>query len=119
MPDIISISNVSMTYVSGLQALKVVNLSIRHGEIVALLGPNGAGKTTLINIVCGIVNATQGHVTIDGHDIVADYRAARALVGLVPQELTSYAFASVWATVSLSRVLFGKRTSPDHIARVL
>src|SRR5216110_985124 len=119
MPSIISISNLSKTYASGFQALKHVSLDIRRGEIFALLGPNGAGKTTLISIVCGIVNATEGNVLVDGHDIVADYRAARQLIGLVPQELTTDAFESVWSTVSFSRGLFGKRPNPAHIEKVL
>ncbi|HET7033991.1 MAG TPA: ABC transporter ATP-binding protein [Casimicrobiaceae bacterium] len=119
MSAIISVSNLSKTYASGFQALKRVNLDIRRGEIFALLGPNGAGKTTLIGIVCGIVNATEGRVTIDGHDNVSDYRAARSLVGLVPQELTTDAFESVWGTVAFSRGLFGKRPNPAHLERVL
>ncbi len=119
MPPIISISNLSKTYASGFQALKNVNLEIRRGEIFALLGPNGAGKTTLIGIVCGIVTPSAGTVTADGHDIVTDYRAARAMIGLVPQELTTDAFETVWATVSFSRGLFGKRPDPAHIERVL
>jgi len=119
MSAIISVSNLSKTYASGFQALKGVNLDIRPGEIFALLGPNGAGKTTLIGIICGIVNATTGRVTIDGHDNVTDYRAARSLVGLVPQELTTDAFETVWATVSFSRGLFGKPRNPDYIAKVL
>ena len=119
MSAIISVSNLSKTYASGFQALKDVNLDIRRGEIFALLGPNGAGKTTLIGIICGIVNATKGRVTIDGHDNVTDYRAARALVGLVPQELTTDAFESVWGTVAFSRGLFGKRPNPAHLERVL
>ena len=105
---VVSISNLTKTYASGLQALKQIDLEIRRGEIFALLGPNGAGKTTLINIVCGIVNATAGTITADGHDIVRDYRAARALIGLVPQELSTDAFETVWSTVSFSRGLFGK-----------
>ena len=109
---IISVSNVSKTYASGFQALKRIDLDIRRGEIFALLGPNGAGKTTLISIICGIVNASEGTVTVDGHDIVADYRAARSLIGLVPQELTTDAFETVWATVSFSRGLFGKPNEP-------
>jgi ABC-2 type transport system ATP-binding protein len=116
---VISISNLSKVYASGFQALKNVNLDIRRGEIFALLGPNGAGKTTLISIVCGIVNPTKGNVLVDGHDIVADYRAARQLIGLVPQELTTDAFESVWATVSFSRGLFGKPPNPAHIEKVL
>ena len=119
MPAIISVSNLSKTYASGFQALKSINLDIRRGEIFALLGPNGAGKTTLIGIICGIVNATTGRVMVDGHDNVAEYRAARSLVGLVPQELTTEMFESVWGTVSYSRGLFGKRPDPGHIERVL
>jgi ABC-2 type transport system ATP-binding protein len=119
MAPIISISNLSKTYASGFQALKRVNLDIRRGEIFALLGPNGAGKTTLISIVCGIVNRSEGSVLVDGHDIVADYRAARSMIGLVPQELTTDAFESVWATVSFSRGLFGKGPDPGHIEKVL
>ena len=119
MPPIISISNLSKTYASGFQALKRVNLEIRRGEIFALLGPNGAGKTTLISIVCGIVNRSEGSVLVDGHDIVADYRAARSMIGLVPQELTTDAFESVWGTVSFSRGLFGKAPNPAHIEKVL
>ena len=119
MPTIIAIDNLSKTYASGLQALKHVNLDIRRGEIFALLGPNGAGKTTLISIICGIVRPSEGHVRVDGHDIVADYRAARSMIGLVPQELTTDAFESVWATVSFSRGLFGKRPNPGHIEKVL
>jgi len=116
---IISIANVSKTYASGFQALKDIDLDIRRGEIFALLGPNGAGKTTLIGIVCGIVTASAGSVTVDGHDIVTDYRAARALIGLVPQELHTDAFETVWATASYSRGLFGKRKDPAHIEKVL
>jgi len=117
--SILSIQNLSKTYASGFQALKGVNLDIRHGEIFALLGPNGAGKTTLIGIVCGIVNATTGTVTVDGHDHVRDYRAARSMIGLVPQELTTDAFETVWATCSLSRGLFNKPASPVHLEKVL
>jgi ABC-2 type transport system ATP-binding protein len=116
---IISVSNLSKTYASGFHALKHVDLDIRRGEILALLGPNGAGKTTLISIICGIVNATEGSVSVDGHDIIKDYRAARSLIGLVPQELTTDAFETVWATTSFSRGLFGKPANPDHIAKVL
>src|SRR3954469_10908656 len=119
MQPIIAISKLSKTYASGFEALKGIDLSIRPGEIFALLGPNGAGKTTLISIVCGIVNPTAGTVTADGHDIIADYRAARAKIGLVPQELTTDAFETVWATVSFSRGLFGKRRNPGHIEKVL
>jgi ABC-2 type transport system ATP-binding protein len=119
MLPIISVSNLSKTYASGFQALKSVNLEIRRGEIFALLGPNGAGKTTLIGIICGIVNPSQGTVAVDGHDIIKDYRAARSMIGLVPQELTTDAFETVWATVSFSRGLFGKAANPDHIAKVL
>ena len=119
MPPVISISNVSKTYASGFQALKTIDLEIERGEIFALLGPNGAGKTTLISIVCGIVTASEGTVTVDGHDIVADYRAARAMIGLVPQELTTDAFETVWTTVSFSRGLFGKKADPGYIEKVL
>ena len=119
MPAILSISNLSKTYASGFSALKNVSLDIRRGEIFALLGPNGAGKTTLISIVCGIVNASAGTVTVDGHDIVRDYRASRSMIGLVPQELTTDAFESVWNTVSFSRGLFGKPANPLHIEKVL
>ena len=119
MPPIISISNLSKTYATGFQALKRINLGIRRGEIFALLGPNGAGKTTLINIVCGIVNATAGQITVDGHDIVRDYRAARSLIGLVPQELPTDFFARVSTTVSFTRGLFGKPRNPDYVAKVL
>jgi ABC-2 type transport system ATP-binding protein len=119
MPDILTLSHLSKTYATGHRALDDVNLAIRKGEIFALLGPNGAGKTTLINIVCGIVRATSGSVTVDGHDTVRDYRAARALIGLVPQELTNDAFETVWGTVSFSRGLFGKPPDPAHIERVL
>ncbi|MGA7297953.1 MAG: ABC transporter ATP-binding protein [Rhodanobacteraceae bacterium] len=115
----VSISGVGKTYGSGFQALKSVSLDIRHGEIFALLGPNGAGKTTLINIICGIVNPSTGHVLAAGHDVVADYRAARRKIGLVPQELTTDAFTSVWATVSFSRGVFGKPPDPAHIEKVL
>jgi ABC-2 type transport system ATP-binding protein len=116
---ILSISGLTKQYASGFQALKNVDLEIRRGEIFALLGPNGAGKTTLISIVCGIVNASAGKVTVDGHDNVADFRAARAMIGLVPQELTTDAFETVWNATSFSRGLFGKRADPAHIERVL
>ena len=119
MASIISVSGVSKTYASGFQALKRVDLEIRRGEIFALLGPNGAGKTTLINIVCGIVTASTGRVTVDGHDIVRDYRAARAMVGLVPQDLPHSPFDSVRATVAFSRGLFGKPANPGHVEKVL
>jgi len=116
---VLSVSNLSKVYASGFQALKRVNLEIRRGEIFALLGPNGAGKTTLIGIVCGVVTATEGRVVVDGHDNVRDYRAARAKIGLVPQELTTDAFESVWNAVSFSRGLFGKPANPAHIETIL
>ena len=116
---VISVTNLSKTYASGLRALKNINLDIRRGEIFALLGPNGAGKTTLIGTICGIVNPSEGTIRVDGHDIVADYRAARSMIGLVPQELTTDAFESVWNTVSFSRGLFGKPARPAHIEKVL
>ncbi|MBX3549732.1 MAG: ABC transporter ATP-binding protein [Xanthobacteraceae bacterium] len=119
MQDIITVSGLSKTYATGFTALKNVNLGIRRGEIFALLGPNGAGKTTLIGIVCGTVNASSGTVTVDGHDNVTDFRAARGLIGLVPQELTTDAFESVWATVSFSRGLFGKPKNPAYIEKIL
>ena len=120
MAPIISISNLSKTYASGFQALKRINLEIRRGEIFALLGPNGAGKTTLINIVCGIVTPSEGSVTVGGHDIAgAEYRAARSMIGLVPQELPNNAFESVWPTVSFSRGLFGKPPNPAHLEKML
>jgi len=116
---IVSVSGLGKTYKSGFQALKNVDLAIRRGEIFALLGPNGAGKTTLISIICGIVRASEGSVTADGHDIVRDYCAARTKIGLVPQELHTGAFESVWATVSFSRGLFGKPADPAYIEKVL
>src|SRR6201984_677651 len=119
MTPAISISHLSKTYASGFQALKDVILDIRRGEIFALLGPNGAGKTTLINIICGIVRPSDGAISVAGHDIIRDYRAARSMIGLVPQELTTDAFESVWATVSFSRGLFGKPANPAHIAKIL
>ena len=119
MQPIITLAKLNKTYDSGFVALKDVDLEIRRGEIFALLGPNGAGKTTLISIVCGIVNPTSGLVLVDGHDVVSDYRAARSLIGLVPQELTTDAFESVWATVSFSRGLFGKAPDPAHVEMLL
>ena len=119
MPAIISIQNLSKTYATGFCALKDINLDIRRGEIFALLGPNGAGKTSLISILCGIVRPSTGHALVDGHDIIADYRASRALIGLVPQELTTDAFETVWGAVSFSRGLFGKRPDPAHIEKIL
>jgi ABC-2 type transport system ATP-binding protein len=116
---IISIKNLTKTYASGLQALKNVDLDIHRGEIFALLGPNGAGKTTLIGVVCGIVNPTSGTVLADGHDIISDFRAARSKIGLVPQELSTDMFETVWATVTFSRGLFGKGKDPAHIEKVL
>jgi ABC-2 type transport system ATP-binding protein len=119
MPPIISITNLSKTYATGFRALKNINLDIRRGEIFALLGPNGAGKTTLIGIICGILVASEGKVTVDSHDILVDYRAARSLIGLVPQELHTDAFESVWATVTFSRGLFNKPRNPEYIEKVL
>ena len=119
MSSIISISGLSKTYESGFQALKNINLDIKGGEIFALLGPNGAGKTTLIGVVCGLVNASSGTVTVDGHDHVRDYRAARARIGLVPQELTTDAFETVWATCTFSRGVFGKPHNPAFLEKVL
>ena len=119
MQSVISIKNLSKTYESGFQALKGIDLDIRRGEIFALLGPNGAGKTTLIGVVCGIVNATGGTVTVDGRDHIRDYRAVRAMIGLVPQELTTDAFETVWATCTFSRGLFGKPHNPAFIEKVL
>lgn len=116
---VISIQDLCKTYASGFQALKGISLGIRRGEIFGLLGPNGAGKTTLIGIICGIVNPSAGTVTVDGHDIIKGYRAARALIGLVPQELATDAFETVWATVSFSRGLFGKPKNPAHVEKVL
>src|SRR5450631_1036357 len=119
MPAIISIVNVSKSYASGVEALKSTRLDIEKGEIFALLGPNGAGKSTLINIICGIVTPSRGTVTADGHDIVRDYRAARSKIGLVPQELTTAAFETVWDTVAFSRGLFGRAPNPSYVARLL
>jgi ABC-2 type transport system ATP-binding protein len=119
MQPIISVRQLTKIYASGFQALKPIDLDIERGEIFALLGPNGAGKTTLIGIICGILRATTGTITVDGHDNVRDYRAARSLIGLVPQELTTDAFESVWNTVSFSRGLFGKAADPAHIEKIL
>ena len=119
MQPIISVSGLTKTYAGGFQALKSVDLEIRQGEIFALLGPNGAGKTTLISIICGIVNPSGGKVTADGHDIVSEYRAARTKIGLVPQELSTDSFESVWDTVKFSRGLFGKRPDPAYLEKIL
>ena len=119
MTSAISVSHLDKTYASGFQALKDINLDIRHGEIFALLGPNGAGKTTLINVICGIVKPSTGTVTVDGHDILTDYRASRALIGLVPQELTTDMFEPVGSTVRYSRELYGREPSPAFIEKVL
>ena len=119
MEPIISVSQLTKTYKSGFQALKAVDLEIRRGEIFALLGPNGAGKTTLISIICGIVNPSSGVVRADGHDIITDFRAARSKIGLVPQELSTDMFETVWDTVSFSRGLFGKAPNPVYIEKVL
>ena len=119
MNSVISIKNLSKTYESGFQALKNVNLEIREGEIIALLGPNGAGKTTLISIVCGIVNPSEGSITVNDYDIIKDYRQARSSIGLVPQELHTDAFESVWSTLVFSRGLFGKGPDPVHLEKVL
>jgi ABC-2 type transport system ATP-binding protein len=118
-PSIISVAKLSKTYASGFVALKDVDLEIRRGEILALLGPNGAGKTTLISIICGIVNPTSGAVRVDTHDVVSEYRAARSMIGLVPQEISTDAFETVWATVRFSRGLFGKAPSASHIEKLL
>ncbi len=119
MPPIISISNLCKTYASGFRALNNINLDVHRGEIFALLGPNGAGKTTPIGIICGILRPTAGSVSVDGHDIIRDYRAARSMIGLVPQELTTDAFETVIATVTFSRGLFGRPPNPTHIEKVL
>ena len=119
MQPVVSVQNLTKTYASGFHALKGIDLDIRRGEIFALLGPNGAGKTTLISIICGIVNATSGTVLADGHDIVREFRAARSKIGLVPQELSTDAFESVWSTVAFSRGLFGKAPDPAHLEKVL
>src|SRR3954464_15263762 len=117
--SVLTVSGLSKTYATGFHALKNIDLDIKRGEIFALLGPNGAGKTTLINIVCGIVTASAGTVRVDGYDIVTDYRAARARIGLVPQELHTDAFEPVWATVAFSRGLFGKPANPTYLEKVL
>ncbi|HCN88355.1 MAG TPA: multidrug ABC transporter ATP-binding protein [Oxalobacteraceae bacterium] len=119
MQPIISVKRLTKTYASSFRALKGIDLDIHRGDIFALLGPNGAGKTTLINIICGIVNPSEGSVTADGHDVVRDYRAARSRIGLVPQELSTDAFETVWDTVSFSRGIFGKAPHPAHIEKVL
>jgi len=119
MPSIISIKGLSKTYDTGFQALKTINLDIERGEIFALLGPNGAGKTTLIGIVCGIVNPSEGSVTVDGHDIIRDYRAARSQIGLVPQEIMMAPFETVWAAITMSRGLFNKPKNPAYLEKVL
>ena len=119
MQPVVSVQNLTKTYASGFHALKGIDLDIRRGEIFALLGPNGAGKTTLISIICGIVNATSGTVLADGHDIVREFRAARSKIGLVPQELSTDAFESVWATVRFSRGLFGKAPDDAYLEQVL
>jgi ABC-2 type transport system ATP-binding protein len=119
MQSVVNVAGVSKTYASGFQALKNIYLEIRRKEIFALLGPNGAGKTTLIGIICGIINPSEGRVTVDGWDIISEYRAARSLIGLVPQELTTDAFETVWATVSFSRGLWGKPASPEKVSEVL
>ncbi len=119
MMPLVSIRNLSKTYATGFKALAAVDLEIRRGEILALLGPNGAGKTTLISIICGIVTPSTGTVTVDGHDIIKDYRVTRSMIGLVPQELTTDAFETVWDTVSFSRGLFGHAPNPAHIEKVL
>ena len=118
-PPIVTITKLSKTYKDGFQALKSLDLEIRRGEILALLGPNGAGKTTLISIICGIVRPTSGTVVADGHDIITDFRAARSKIGLVPQELSTDAFETVWSTVTFSRGLFGKPASPAHVEKTL
>ena len=119
MSSVICVSNLSKTYASGFKALKGINLDIQRGEIFALLGPNGAGKTTLISIICGIARPSTGSVTVEGHDIVTSYRAARSMIGLVPQELHTDAFETVWATVNFSRGLFGKPKNPALIEKIL
>ena len=118
MSSVISVRDVSKVYASGFQALKGVSLEIERGEIFALLGPNGAGKTTLISIICGIVNASSGSVSAAGHDIVSDYRRARSRIGLVPQELSTDGFESVWSTITFSRGLFGKPKDPAYLEQI-
>ena len=119
MSPIISVQGLTKTYGSSFHALRNVDLQIDRGEIFALLGPNGAGKTTLIGVICGIINPSAGRIAVDGHDIIRDYRAARSMIGLVPQELATDSFETVWATVSFSRGLFGKKKDPAHIEKVL
>jgi ABC-2 type transport system ATP-binding protein len=119
LESVISVKGLNKTYASGFQALKRIDLEIPRGDIFALLGPNGAGKTTLINIICGIVNPSAGTVTADGHDVVRDYRAARSAIGLVPQEIATDSFETVWATVNFSRGIFGKAPNPQHIEKIL
>lgn len=119
LATVLSVTNLNKTYAGGFQALKDINLEIAKGEILALLGPNGAGKTTLISTICGIVRPSSGQVLVDGYDIVRDFRKTRAMIGLVPQELTTDSFESVWSTVSFSRGLFGKAPDPGHIEKVL
>mgnify|MGYP000983254114 CR=1 FL=1 len=119
MPSVISVAQLSKIYGSGFKALNNIDLDIQRGEIFALLGPNGAGKTTLISIICGIANPTSGKVLVGGHDIVRDYRAARSMIGLVPQEIHTDSFETVWATVSFSRGLFGHPPNPAHVEKVL
>ena len=119
MESIISVSELSKTYASGFQALKSVSLDIRQGEIFALLGPNGAGKTTLIGIICGTLNPSGGKVSVSGHDIIDDFIKTRSMIGLVPQELTTDTFETVWTTVTFSRGLFGKPANPEHIEKLL
>jgi len=119
MKSVISVKGLTKTYASGFQALKKIDLDIPRGDIFALLGPNGAGKTTLINIICGIVNPSEGTVTADGHDVVRDYRAARSSIGLVPQEIATDSFETVWATVNFSRGIFGKPPNPQYVEKIL
>ncbi|MEZ2127277.1 MULTISPECIES: ABC transporter ATP-binding protein [unclassified Sinorhizobium] len=119
MPAIISIKNLTKTYANGFQALKGIDLEVEQGEILALLGPNGAGKTTMISIICGIANPSGGQVLVAGHDVIKDFRATRTMIGLVPQELTTDQFETVWNTVSFSRGLHGKKANPTHIEKVL